>query len=96
MKTKEEWAIEQFGVFLHDDGTLGGHVEVHATSFGLIVAAIQLDAWKQGMTDAALLATSVRQFYNELNTVEGSSHNSAITHFLQAITKARDNNPPKI
>lgn len=52
MKPAIEWTNEQ------EQG--GGYIELSARGFNSLVQAIQLDAWKQGMTDAAEVVNDAR------------------------------------
>lgn len=56
MKTAEEWALENGAYKEADDINIGGYCELHCDDFIKLVKQIQLDAWKQGMMDAANLA----------------------------------------
>lgn len=61
MKTPEEWLTDKehgFGFSFVDDINPAGRTMFSDSRFILIIKQIQLDAWKQGMIDAAEIANN--------------------------------------
>lgn len=54
MKNAQEWAKEQSAVW-EETGKLAGYVELHVDGFIELIKQIQLDAYRQAITDATAI-----------------------------------------
>ena len=103
MKTKEEWLIqfgrtEEFAKTEEWDLTVNS-LKLPSRTVSVLtdkdIGEIQLDAWRQGMTDAAerIMTMEVNQGDQHGTMMMESSDASVLS---TAILSARDNNPPKL